>query len=370
MMKRTVLIPALLLMAIVLHSISAANNDLKSILSNKEIKRIESAEKLIGKGDALMEQTKGHEAEIEQLKNAEGRTKTGKIKRLNKKIAEVKIKASLYYQDGYKRYIDVLDDHMKTLEKSGNSEAAQARDDVKSLERKARKLYNKAENKRSAEEIVELIELAQTSQQKAIELHTSCLVNLSDNPTEEIAIIEELPVQDTTQIVIEDPFVAPLIATTDSSALVTDEIITSALTTENTAAVNPAIASPLAVETVAELAADSTLTSPVVEEPAIEEAIIEETPVVANPDVFFTIQIMADKKKASDTQLNNLYNGSKEVIEMQINDWFKYSIGRYQDLEKAKADMSSENIKGFIVAYNKSERISVKEAVALINGES
>jgi hypothetical protein len=106
-----------------------------------------------------------------------------------------------------------------------------------------------------------------------------------------------------------------------------------------------------------------------VEEPHVTEEVIT-VPVVADPDVFLTIQFMADKKKATQEQISNVYSGNKEVIEMNVNDWFKYSVGKYQTLDKAKADMQAENIKGFIVAYNKNERISVKEAVTILNGES
>jgi hypothetical protein len=368
-MKRAVLIPVLLWMLILSLSANTVNNELKKALTNKEIKRIESAEKLIAKGDALLQDTKEIEAEIERLKNAEGRTQTGKINRYNKKIAEVKVKASLFYQDGYKRYIDVLDDHIKALEKSGNSEAVQARDDVRSLERKARKLYNKAENKPSAEKMVELIELAQSSQQKAIEIHSNCIINLSEAISNATVAIDKSVMLDTLSV-IEAPIEEPLVAAVDSTTLQTEEMLSVTSAIESAPSLNTVMVAPITVATLPELPVDSTETMPVEAAFEPETEVIVEAPVVINTDVFFTIQIMADKQKASNDQLKNLYDGSKEVIEMHINDWFKYSVGRYQDLEEAKADMSRENIKGFIVAYNKNQRISVKEAVALINGES
>jgi hypothetical protein len=355
-----------MLVALFAAPIQAFDSNFSKLLNSKELKRLESAEKLIAKGDAFINETKELEKEVEQLKNADGRIKTGKINKRNKKIAQIKTKAALYYEDGYKKYIDVLDDHLKVLEKSGNSEAKQTRKDIKSLEKKARKQYNKAENLSSPEKAVELLELAQQNQKEAIEIQTKCIFSLSESIEDEpVLITEEVNVVDST-----------LIETVTAEAL-PEQQDTIAITTEVPA--EPAgIEIPEApVVTAATLAAptvsDNSLMVNESETPAVEATqvpVIAEEPKVVNPDIFLTIQIMADKKKASSEQINSIYSGNKEVIEMAINDWYKYSVGKYQSIEKAKADMKSENIKGFIVAYNKNERISVKEAVTLLNGES
>ncbi|MBS2211195.1 hypothetical protein KEM09_07270 [Carboxylicivirga mesophila] len=371
-MNKPVFIAICTLVIIFSTSVNADNNELKKILSSKEIKRIESAEKLIAKGDALLKETQEIEDEINALKNAEGRIKSGKINKRNKKVAEIKVKASLYYQDGYKRYIDVLDDHIRDYEKSGNSQASQARDDVKALEKKARKLYNKAENKPSAEKMIEFIELAQDNQKKAIDIHSKCLINLSEIEVneEELMIAEEVVMQDTVTTA-ETQVDELVIATVDT--LETQTIAQSAISDlpEGEAAPAP-LTVPVVISTAgvttAALPADSALMTEAVVAEQIEAEVPEEMPELY-PDVFFTIQIMADKKPASNEQLKAVYSGQKEVIEMKINDWYKYSVGRYQNLDNAKADMQAENIKGFIVAYNKNERISVKEAETLLNGD-
>ena len=363
--------------------IDANKDGLKSILTSKEVKRLESAEKLISKGDDIIETTQSLEKEIETLKNADGRIKTGKINKRSKQIAQKKVQASLYYQDGYKKYIDVLDDRLKELEKSGNSEAKQIRDDSKNLEKKAKKQYNKAENLSSSEKMVELIDLAQENQKKAIELQSKCLISLIESDEDEAPLLAENQVteEDTTIITpeeIEAPIEEELAVQSDSvavTAIVEDQVIES-LTAENT--VTAPVATAAVVSTPLVISTDTIASeTPVIAEEltvaeTTEQLIIAEeaVPTVSNPDVFLTIQFMADKKKATDDQIARVYNGTKEVIEMNVNDWFKYSIGKYQNLEKAKADMQTENIKGFIVAYNKNERISVKEAVTILNGES
>ncbi|MCU4157608.1 hypothetical protein J1N10_16650 [Carboxylicivirga sp. A043] len=364
----------LLVVALFTAPIQAFSNEFKELLNSKELKRLESAEKLIAKGDVFIEETKDLEKEVEQLKNADGRIKTGKINKYNKKIAQIKAKAALYYEDGYKKYISVLDDRLKTLEKSGNSEAKQTRRDSRDLEKKARKQYNKAENLSSPEKAVELLELAQQNQQEAIELQTKCLLSLSEPiETEPELMAEEVTAIDSTLIEPALVEVAPIAQ--DTTTVMTE------LPAETPVVKAPVILAVAPVTmTAMPIPADSTLTAqnetPLIEEVAAptviepEVPIAVEEPIVVNPDIFLTIQIMADKKKATNEQISSVYKGSKEVIEMSINDWFKYSVGKYQSLEKAKADMKTENIKGFIVAYNKNERISVKEAVTLLNGES
>ncbi len=323
------------------------------------MKRIESAGKLIGKGDKFKDQTLDLEQKIEVLQNAEGRIKKRKIKKYNKKITDIKIKASFYYKDGYKRYIDVLDDHLKKMDKAGNSEAKQSREDVKTLEKKARKLYNKAENKSSAEKMLALIEEAQANQQQAIELHKKCLISLNE-ATEEPELIAEASA-DTLQTTTDQQEDLPVAKDTASTSL--DTFVADTNSAASTAPLSTSVsaAPPVAI---------GSISSPEISSPASNNEALPNNNEVAHPTVFFTIQIMADKQKASAEQLKLLYSGNLEIVEMHVNDWYKYSVGRYQDIEKAKSTLSEENIKGFIVAYNKNQRIPVKEAVAIINGES
>ncbi len=353
----------------------AYEKKLNDILNSKELKKISSAEKLIAKGDAIIKQTEVLEIEIEKLKNANGRVKTGKINKCSKQIAEKKVKASLYYKDGYKKYIDVLDNRLKILDKSGNFLAKEIRNDIKVLEKKARKQYNKAENLSSPEKTIELLELAQENQKKAIDLQKKCILSLSKTHKEEPVLVAEQTVKDSTSIakatVSEQESTNPL--TTNKLSLLSTDLSNGSNATTTTGA--------LAVSTAAVVvdpfnetnkAAPSEITqSEMIREksaPAnepVEEALIENQ--TTNAEVFLTIQFMADKKKATDAQISSIYSGNKEVIEMNISNWYKYSVGRYKSIEEAQADMKAENIKGFIVAYYKKQRISVKKAVSLLN---
>lgn len=353
-------------------SVSAIDKELKSILSEKEIKRIESAEKLISKGDAVIEETKELDNEIEALKNADGRIKTRKINKLNKKVNEIKVKASVYYQDGYKKYIDVLDDYLKDIEKEEGVNVDKCRDEVKDLEKKAKKLYNKAENLSSPDKMIEFIELAQENQNKAIDNQIQFITSLEKKPEpaeviEEPLLVEQA-IEDTTSIVeteiqpeLEVALATPAPAAPATSASLAPAIVPAVIVATNDSIATQEITPIIEEEPILAENTEEVAVLPIVEEPAVEPAKPN------NPDIYLTIQFMADKQKATEAQIKSKYAGNKEVIEKHINNWYKYSIGKYQSLEDAKAAMQSENIKGFIVAYNKDQRISVKEATSLLN---
>ena len=100
---------------------NAQTNELKKHLNEKEIKKLTSSEKLIMKGNSVINEVKQLEEEVETLKNAEGRIKTRKINKRNQKIAETKMKAAIFFEDGYGKHINTLDKRIKALEKARDS---------------------------------------------------------------------------------------------------------------------------------------------------------------------------------------------------------------------------------------------------------
>ena len=84
-------------------------------------------------------------------------------------------------------------------------------------------------------------------------------------------------------------------------------------------------------------------------------------------DTYFTIQIMADRKKATSDQIKRIYSGALKVDEIIGEGWFRYSIGRFSSHEEAVKVMKSENVKGFVVAYSQSKRITIGEAKKLLS---
>nr|WP_321451725.1 hypothetical protein [uncultured Carboxylicivirga sp.] len=327
---------------------NAQTTELKKHLNNKEIKKLASSEKLIKKGDQIMDDVKDLQTEVDALKNADGRIKTRKINKLNQKIAETKQRAAIFFNDGYAKHINVLDKRIKTLKKQGNSNANNIAGEVKTLEKKAKKQYKKSERLNSPDDIIEMLNLAKENQNKAIQTQEKFLLSVysSDFNKPQKEIEEATPVIADTQQSIDT-------VTTISEpevASVTEDVGKPATTITE----NEAIVAPIAVAQVEQA----------VPEPA---PVIEKKPV--NKDVFLTIQFLADKVKASDAQLKSAYSGSMKIIEKQGSGWYRYSVGQFTNTTEAKETMQKEGIKGFIVAYNKDVRISVKEALDIINNQ-
>lgn len=349
----------------------SAQKDVEKILDQGEIKKFAKADKLIAKGDEILDKTIGIEKEIEALRNAEGRIKTRKIDKKSKASAKYKMQAAIYYKDGYNTKIKVLDKRLKIAEKAGDSKAAGARDEVKVLEKKARKQYNKAENLISYEEAVEMVELAQENQLKALDVMAKALVvetavtEIQEEPLAEL--IEEIPVAIQDSVIVPEP---EMEATQQTASETMEELATEETTVSES--VVPPVgteAAVVAVTTAAVVAAagseeeEQTVGAEVVEEVPMP---VEEPVVENNSDVFFTIQILAGKSKISDAQLAQAYSGSKKIIEMTGDGWHRYSIGKFDSIEKARRTQKEEGVKGFIVAYKDGKRISVKEANELL----
>jgi len=84
--------------------------------------------------------------------------------------------------------------------------------------------------------------------------------------------------------------------------------------------------------------------------------------------VYFTIQIMADKVRVSESRLKRVYTGSREIIENAGDGWYRYSVGRFNSYSEAAAAMKKEGIKGYVVAYNGSKRITTAAAKKILGG--
>ncbi|MBI9061001.1 MAG: SPOR domain-containing protein [Marinilabiliaceae bacterium] len=337
-----------------------AQNEVEKILDEGEVKKFTKADKLIARGDEILDKTVGIEKEIEALRNADGRIKTRKIDKRSKASAKYKMQAAIYYKDGYHTKIKVLDKRLKAAEKAGDTKASSARDEVKELEKKARKQYNKAENLISYEEAVEMVELAQENQLRALDVMAKALgaatavTEIQEEPVAEV--IEEIPVAIQDSVSVPEPEMEA----TQQTASETREELATEETTVSEGGVPP-------VGTKAAVVAGTTVA--VVAAAGSEEEVpvpVEEPVVDTNLNVFFSIQILAGKSKISEAQLAQTYSGSKKIIEMTGDGWHRYSIGKFDSVEKARQAQKEEGVKGFIVAYKDGKRISVKEATELL----
>ncbi len=83
-------------------------------------------------------------------------------------------------------------------------------------------------------------------------------------------------------------------------------------------------------------------------------------------EIYFTVQILADKKPVPDERIKKVYNGSLEIIENQGDGWYRYSLGKFDTYATAKKALQNANVKGYVVAYKNKTRISVREAITYL----
>lgn len=299
------------------------------LLNSKDTKRIAKAEKKISKAESLVEKADPYKDKIADLKSAGASLR--KIKRYEKKANNKIILSASYYKDGYSKKYSAYEKAIKRNIKSGfitdsDAQLEKANDAFK----KGRKWRRNSKNESDVNKGVEYLLMANNVQVDAIKHLDKVLVKA---PELEPIVEDIIPIDTITAPIILE---MPIEEAADS--IVSDSIIT-------TTTVAPAI-----VEEVIPAAA------------AVSTAIIATDTVKPENDIYFTIQIVADKKPLGSEQLDALYAGNTETIEHTGDGWFKYSIGRYQSYEEAQEAISTENVKGFVVAYKGTERISTRKA--------
>ena len=78
---------------------------------------------------------------------------------------------------------------------------------------------------------------------------------------------------------------------------------------------------------------------------------------------------MADKQPVPKEKITSMYNGPLEVIKHEADGWFRYSVGKFTDINEAKQTLQSSGIKGYVVAYHNNTRISTREAIEIMAGK-
>ncbi len=130
------------------------------------------------------------------------------------------------------------------------------------------------------------------------------------------------------------------------------------------------------VKQVAEIEAESAAAAAVAVEETTKQQVVEEVSKGAQPepeikpaaDVYFTIQIMADKVRVDESRLKMVYSGQRKIIQNVGSGWYRYSVGKFTSYSDAAAAMKREGIKGYVVAYKGKERITTAEAKKLLGG--
>ena len=89
-----------------------------------------------------------------------------------------------------------------------------------------------------------------------------------------------------------------------------------------------------------------------------------------NKDVCFKVQLAAFSKKVSDDFISELYTPVCRVKEEFVNGLHKYYVGEFYNIDIAIKFKKLCGIQdAFIIAFYKNERITIKEALAIIEQE-
>ena len=83
-------------------------------------------------------------------------------------------------------------------------------------------------------------------------------------------------------------------------------------------------------------------------------------------NLMYKVQIAAHTIPLNEDYLRTIYKGSMDIDLITEDNWYKYSIGRYDNFEEADQVLQKCNVKrAFVVAYNNGRKITIQEAEEL-----
>ena len=350
-------------------------------LSESDQKKVATAEKKIQKAESIVKKADKYTSEIETLKN-DGSVRTRKIQKLETKANKIIIKSSSYYKDGfgkkYKTYRGAVQQNIKEGNLSTDYESK--KDEAHKTYRIGRKWRRKSNSQGNVDKGVEYLLKANEVEGKAIHSLIDILDNVEEaSPKEEITLVEDTTSQSNDIITIQALEPVTEEANFDSTLVLAEDSITPTQTDslkQDIALVQDTLSTtPLVQDTVQTIVSDTTSvltetdkTASTVE-PVIEEVeeVIPDTK--KNLNTYFSIQFLADKQPVPKEKITSMYNGPLEVIKHEADGWFRYSVGKFTDINEAKQTLQSSGIKGYVVAYHNNTRISTREAIEIMAGK-
>ncbi len=307
--------------------------DIKSLLSQSEYSKYQKAERFISKGSGII-----------KSEDSSGKTMPSSSQ-AKREIDMKKEQAYLLLKDGYNMKLRVLNGYFEDYLNKNSEIAESDKQKVIGIQsvindgtEKSKKLYAQSRKTSKLSKSIKIQEEAQQIQLDAIDSAEKGLMLVQD--------FKEVPVEK--QVVLTEDTVAKEVV--ESKPIIEEKVV------------EPEVVAVAALP-VAVVVADK---EEVKEETETVVEVVEENPVETN--VYFSIQVLADKKPATVTQQKMVYKGSREVIENMGSGWYRYSVGKFSSYSKAASTMKTEGIKGFVVAYNGSERITTSEAKKILGG--
>lgn len=361
-------------------------------------KRMSRANVLVEKAISIWNEAEGLNSEIDRL---ESEFRYGKANKIVKKKERLLLHAAAFYRDGNKSQFNILEDELEIMFKANNS------NDKKEVIKEGKELFVKARKARSIANNKAKDDVAISLHYDAISLENQAISLFENSINKSVSAVDNIPiskvVEDSTVIIpvtySEEkvtPAVQPpvIVETTVPESVITETPISESVPVDTQTPVN--VSDPVNADMPSQ-PISSVVTEPVAQAagsllPAAASTdasgqIVAAVPIiVASSDsddkgetvstenesllLFFSIQILADKKEVPSASLSKVYSGSLPVIHIQSDGWHRYMAGRFKSLEDARKSMTQESIKGFIVAYNGEKRITIQEAVNLLKNNN
>lgn len=93
----------------------------------------------------------------------------------------------------------------------------------------------------------------------------------------------------------------------------------------------------------------------------------EYSPFVPGPDdVYYTVQFKTLTRMVPVQNVKPWYDGKEQVEINRIDQYYRYSVGKFDSVEQAGFFLKKEGVHGFIVAYQGAERISLVSALRIL----
>ncbi len=321
-------------------------DDIKNWLSSSELSKIKKAEIRIDQGEQIL-----FSQQLKAVKDSIPEEKLNYLNLsedllINKKNSRLLLETKAYFASGYESKLDIyknyLDHYLKvdTLNKYPKSNALNDSIDIYISD--AQFFRDKSEIKGNLIAAANAIHQSNINLQSAVLLCEKALVYIKNGEQK-----TELSLQDQT----ENEDVA------ETKKLVVQEI-TDVKNEKALKEIQPAITQ-----------------QPVPKEPTPLKAEPKKEPKEIKPSIttnkstekiYFTVQILADKKPVPTERIKKVYNGKLEIIENQGDGWYRYSLGKFSNYATAKKALQNANVKGYVVAYKNKTRISVREAITYL----
>ncbi|MBN2167264.1 MAG: hypothetical protein JW717_13390 [Marinilabiliaceae bacterium] len=318
-------------------------SEIQTILTPQTKKNISKSDKLYMKGIEYDKKIESYEKEIEALRNSKGKIKEGKIKRLETKRNEAIIQSKPIFEDAFKVRFKAYDKQINTLlkETPNNNSVTSLNNDANTKYKQARKLFSKSEN--TAKTLTKVEHIVQ-GRQKFLESISLKVKTINTLITE--SNTEPKPSQSTITTVSN---------ITDTSVVKTTNkpIINQSNTPITTTQVSP-VASVITTPTPVALTKETTKPAVIIKEKELG-------------NIFLSVQILATNSPATQEQIRNVYKGNMKVMEFKSGQYYRYNVGKFSTIDDAKKFIAMNNLKGFVVAYKDSQRISVNEAVSILS---